>query len=254
MCGRYTLARATAELVPLFYLTSEPDFELRPSWNIAPTSSVPVLLERLDHGELLRELHLARWGLLPDWAESRAFSARTFNARSETAAEKPSFRSAVRSRRCAVPADAYYEWKAGAPGRTGKRPHAIRPRDGSALLFAGLYQWWQDKQAAAQDGRQSWILSCTILTGPAPQPQSGVLGELADLHDRVPLAMTDSTAQEWIQPGTWDAAEVEAMLQRLRSEVHDVARDWEVYEVDPQVGNTRNNGPELLDPLSTLLT
>lgn len=228
-----------------------PAFELAPNWNIAPTSTVPILVERYDEaGELLRELHPARWGLLPIWAKDMTFSSRTFNARSETVASKPSFRSAAKARRCAVPAEAYYEWKAGG---AKKRPHAIHAADGSPLIFAGLYEWWKDKDAEARGEPEPWILSCTILTGPSPEvSEDGVLSELGALHDRIPLAMTEDFAADWIHPGERSLQELEVLLERLRGEVPSVAAGWEVYEVDPVVGNVRNNGPQLLDPAPTL--
>lgn len=228
-----------------------PAFELAPNWNIAPTSTVPILVEHYDDaGDLVRELHPARWGLLPIWAKDMTFSSRTFNARSETVASKPSFRSAAKSRRCAIPAEAYYEWKAGG---AKKRPHAIHSAEGSPLVFAGLYEWWKDQQAEARGESDPWILSCTVLTGPSPEtPEDGVLSELGALHDRVPLAMTADVAARWIQPGEKSPEELEVLLEQLRGHFSEVAQAWEIYEVDPAVGNVRNNGPQLLEPAPTL--
>ena len=124
MCGRYVIARAVGDLVAATGAVpdeslGEADTErLRANWNTAPTTDVPIVLERLtggngrdDDGELVRELHVARWGLVPGWAKDPAVGSKMFNARSETVLEKPSFRKAVRARRCAVPANGYYEWK-----------------------------------------------------------------------------------------------------------------------------------------------
>ncbi|GAA1107422.1 SOS response-associated peptidase [Nesterenkonia jeotgali] len=256
MCGRYVMAKDTGDLADDLNRArlgpvQPPAFELAPNWNIAPTSTVPILVERYDEaGELLRELHPARWGLLPIWAKDMTFSSRTFNARSETVASKPSFRSAAKARRCAVPAEAYYEWKAGG---AKKRPHAIHAADGSPLIFAGLYEWWKDKDAEARGEPEPWILSCTILTGPSPGvSEDGVLSELGALHDRIPLAMTEDFAADWLHPGERSLQELEVLLERLRGEVPSVAAGWEVCEVDPAVGNVRNNGPQLLDPAPTL--
>ncbi|MCH8559199.1 SOS response-associated peptidase [Nesterenkonia sp. LB17] len=256
MCGRYVMAKDTGDLADDLNRArlgpvQPPAFEIAPNWNVAPTSTVPILVERYDDaGELLRELHPARWGLLPVWAKDMTFSSRTFNARSETVASKPSFRSAAKSRRCAVPAEAYYEWKAqGAK----KRPHAIRSADGSPLVFAGLYEWWKDKNAEARGESDPWILSCTILTGPSPETtDDGVLSELAALHDRIPLAMTEEFAAQWIHPGEKTPEELEVLLEQLRGEIPEAASGWEIYEVDPAVGNVRNNGPQLLEPTPTL--
>ncbi|TLP90506.1 SOS response-associated peptidase [Nesterenkonia salmonea] len=219
--------------------------ELRESYNVAPTTSVPIVLEHLDDDELARELVSARWGLLPIWAKDASFSARTFNARSETVAEKASFRSAVRSKRCAVPADAYYEWlKEG----TVKRPHAIRPADGSSIAFAGLYEWWKDPQAVEDD---QWVLSTTILTGPSPEPGSGgVLDDLAGLHDRLPLPLSQKTLSEWLHPEKLEKADAISLVDMVREDAFEVASGWEVYEVSRDVGNVRNNSPDLLEPIT----
>ena len=117
MCGRYVIARAAGDLMadvdaaPGEPFQGEDLDELRANWNVAPTTEVPIVLERLDDGQVLRELHVARWGLVPSWAKEISVGARMFNARSETAAEKPSFRAAVKKRRCAIPANGYYEWR-----------------------------------------------------------------------------------------------------------------------------------------------
>ncbi len=133
MCGRYVQARATGDLAAALHADHDPDYQHQPSWNIAPTDTVPIVVETLVDGEILRRLGPARWGLLPPWAKDRTFSSRTFNARSETVTTKPSFRSAVRRKRAIVPAEGYYEWRT--EGRT-KTPHLIRPADGSLMLFA----------------------------------------------------------------------------------------------------------------------
>ena len=97
----------------------------------------------------MRQLHVARWGLVPSWAKDPGIGPKMINARSETVLEKPAFRKAVKSRRCAVPADGYYEWKQGA-GKA-KQPYYVHPGKGSGLVFAGLYEWWKDPSKA--DGR-----------------------------------------------------------------------------------------------------
>lgn len=244
MCGRYVIARATGELVPLLEAEPGQTYQERISWNIGITSSVPILLERLDDdAEVHRELHTARWGLLPVWAKDRTFSNRAFNARSETVTQKPTFRSAVRARRCAVLADAYYEWT-GPKG--AKQPYAVRPADHGLITFAGLYEWWKDPAA------EQWVLSCTILTGASPQTGAGgSLDELAQLHDRIPLAMHPETQQDWLSPGKLTADEAEAMVERIRTESFDVAAGWEVYPVDRAVGSVRNEGPQLMEPITT---
>ncbi|WP_146341762.1 SOS response-associated peptidase [Nesterenkonia sp. NBAIMH1] len=241
MCGRYVQARATGDLAAALHADHDPDYQHQPSWNIAPTDTVPIVVETLVDGEILRRLGPARWGLLPPWAKDRTFSSRTFNARSETVTTKPSFRSAVRRKRAIVPAEGYYEWRT--EGRT-KTPHLIRPADGSLMLFAGLWESWTDGEET--------IVSTTILTGPAPTADDAVLRELGALHDRTPLAMTPTLADQWVQPGEPTSTELEELLDEVRGGVPEVARLWEIHPVGPEVGNVRNNGPELMAPVPRL--
>lgn len=244
MCGRYVIARSTGDIAGELNATPGDSYQERIGYNVAPTTPVPIVLERADDdGEIHRELHTARWGLLPSWAKDDKLSYKTFNARSESVTEKPTFRSAVRSKRCAVPADAYYEWlKDG----DQKRPHLIRPKDGSLISFAGLYEWWRDPKGPED---APWLLSCTILTGPSSQPGAGgVLDDLSALHDRLPLPMSQSMTAKWLTPSKLDKEEAADLVQQVRDQATDVAASWELYEVDKAVGNVRNQGPELVKP------
>lgn len=268
MCGRYVMARALGDLVAQSgAIEPEETIELRANWNVAPTTDVPVVLERSkpdptqeshtdtsgDAGR--REVHVARWGLVPLWAKDLSVGVRAFNARSETVTEKPTFRAAVKARRCAVPADGYYEWLKPAPGApkgARKRPFYIRPADGSLIFFAGLYEWWKDP-AAAEDDPEKWLLSCTILTGPSPEAGTGddTLDQLAGLHDRLPLPMNAETMDAWLDPQKLDTPDAAAALvDQVRAQANQTASAWTLDEVDPAVGNVRNNGPELIEPLT----
>lgn len=237
MCGRYVQARDGGELAHDLSATIPEGVRVRRSWNVAPTAQVPILVERLDQDVLLREVHTASWGLLPGWAKESKMAFKTFNARSETVTEKPMFRSAVRSRRCGIPATAYYEWLT--EGKV-KTPHAVRPLADSGILFAGLYEWRRDP--AAED---TWLLSTTILTGTAPTLEQHQ--DLAGLHDRLPLALSADSAREWLSPVTLEKPEALKLVDYVRSEAYEVARSWEVYEVDRAVGNVRNDSPALLE-------
>ena len=182
MCGRYATFTRLDEQPGLFDLDviTEPVRQRPPSWNVAPTTDVPVIVERFDEG-LSREAHLAHWGLLPPWAKDRSFAAKMINARAESVAEKRSFAPSLKKRRCLVPADGYYEWK-----KVGgaKQPYYISRADGLPLAFAGLYSWWRDA-----DG---WLLSTTIITKAADQ--------LADIHDRVPVVLNREDFAAWLDP------------------------------------------------------
>ena len=155
---------------------------LLPRFNIAPTQDAPVV--RMSGGS--RRLDMLRWGLIPSWADDASSSARTINARSETAAEKPSFRDAFRERRCLVPADAFYEWK---KVPRGKQPYAIRRADDTPLAFAGLWESWRDPSRPAADAVESF----TILTTTPNQ-------RLAGLHDRMPVILSPGDFERWLDP------------------------------------------------------
>ena len=207
MCGRYVMARATSDLVALGDAEANEDLVLRQSWNVAPTAEVPILVAHADDvgvggsgggdggagAGVTRRIHVARWGLVPPWAKELSVGSRAFNARSETVASKPTFRAAVRARRCAVPVEGYYEWKTPEPGAKGpdgraakKQPYYVHPAgagdgEGPVIWFAGLYEWWQDPEAQAA-GEDAWVLSTTILTMAAPdadddEPVLAALGQ-----------------------------------------------------------------------------
>ena len=262
MCGRYVMARAVGDLLARFDAELEQEMAVRPSWNIAPTTAVPVVLERLLDGRVVRQVHLARWGLIPAWAKEPGIGAKMINARSETVLEKPAFREAVTSRRCAVPADGYYEWKGSGKG---KQPYYVHPADDGGMVFAGVYEWWRDTSKTPGDpGR--WILSTSILTASSTAegsmtkdstaegstgrgPEAPVLRELAALHDRVPLAMSAEAMDEWLNPVAEDAA---ALVRLVRSQARQVAEGWRIDPVGAAVGSVRNDSPELIQRVEPL--
>src|SRR5438067_9513452 len=149
MCGRFTLTAPREALTSLFPLFDIPD--VTPSYNVAPTQA--VLAVRVPAGRDKPELAALKWGLVPGWADDPAIGNRLINARAETAAEKPAFRSAFRQRRCLVLADGFYEWQQ-IGGK--KQPYLFRLRDGAPFAFAGLWEHWE-KGGRALD-------SCTVLT------------------------------------------------------------------------------------------
>jgi putative SOS response-associated peptidase YedK len=168
MCGRYTLYTPTPEaLADQFGLAAVPP--LAPRFNIAPTQAVPAVRACTDRPS--RELVLLRWGLVPSWADDVSIGNRLLNARAETVASKPSFRTAFRRRRCLLPADGFYEWKAA--GKK-KQPYHFHLQDGQVFAFAGLWEEWQ------RDGEA--IFSCTILTTSANDL-------LVRYHDRMPVIL-----------------------------------------------------------------
>ena len=184
--------------------------------------------------ENVRELTIARWGLVPFWAKDVSIGARLINARVETAHEKPAFRRAFALHRCVVPADGYYEWQAAGDGP--KQPHFIRPADGGVLSMAGLYAVWRSPDAAG--GR---LLTCTILTTEATD-------DVGRIHDRMPMLVEPDRFGAWLDPDLTDPDEVRSLL------VPAAEGRLESYPVSTAVNKVANNGPELVRPLPKMGT
>ena len=193
MCGRYRLTAKERYIRDHFGLDEDPSWA--PRWNIAPTQPVPTI--RQDRKTPKRTFNLARWGLIPYWAKDPSIALKTINAMSETAAEKPAFRDAMRWRRCLIPADGFYEWKR--LGSKEKQPYNLGMADDSPFAFAGLWERWRD-----QDNKT--IETCTILT---TKPNSLV----ADIHDRMPAILRPDDYDLWLDPGVTTASRVTSCLQ-----------------------------------------
>ncbi|MDP9359674.1 MAG: SOS response-associated peptidase [Chloroflexota bacterium] len=219
MCGRYVL-KGNREFSERFQLR-QVNLGLFTTYNAAPSQQLPVVLQR--DGE--REVDLLRWGLLPRWSKPGSRTPEPINARAETLLEKPMFRSLVKSKRCLVPANGFYEWK-----RTGgpKQPYFIRPTDQETFAFAGLYD-----ETKGEDGEP--IGSYAIITT-APNEL------MASLHDRMPVVLRPEDEEEWLDPSITDPGIV-ALLRPYPAEA--MAAD----PVSTAVNNTRNDGPELIQPL-----
>ena len=176
MCGRYRLSRRKQLVEEYFDASGEEDWS--PRYNIAPTQHVAVVRQR-DNSE--RELSLLRWGLIPAWASDPSLGLKTINARSGTVTTTASFSQPVRSQRCLVPADGFYEWK-----RTGKakQPYCFEVGEGAIFAFAGLWDRWIDPQGKA-------VETCTILT---TTPNT----LLSDIHDRMPVILNPADYEVWL--------------------------------------------------------
>jgi len=220
MCGRYANLLPPDAMAQLFRTEGPlPNWPQR--YNIAPTQSAPIC--RLD-SEGHRRLVLARFGLVPSWAGSPSDVRLAFNARSETAAAKPLFRDALARRRCLVPASAFYEWQASGKA---KQPYAIVGADGGPLVLAGLWERWRDP------GSGERVDSFAVLTTTAN-------GVMAPLHDRMPVILAEADWEGWLAGSPAEA------LKRLRP----CPDGWlRAYPVGRAVGNVRNDGAGLLDPL-----
>ena len=218
MCGRFALIVDASLLADVFDV--DPPRELEPRFNIAPTQTIPIVRA----GKATpRECALVRWGLVPSWAKDEKMGARMINARGETVAEKPSFRSAVKSRRCLIPASGFYEWV-----RTGesKQPHFIHFADGRPFAFAGLWETWLKGDGGSLD-------TCTIIT---TTPN----GLIADLHDRMPVILPPSHFAEWLEPQPLVPERLQDLL------VPHPPEGMEAYPVSTYVNKPANDGPECI--------
>lgn len=243
MCGRYVVAKTSGQIATIFEADEIID-EVAPSYNIAPTNRVTIVVDRAFEkdqdgsplGDISRELHSARWGLVPRWSKGPADGAPLINARIETVLEKPSFKDSVIRRRCLVPASGYYEWVVDADGN--KQPFYINAGSDGIFGFAGLFEWWADPSKAATDP-QRWLLSTTILTKPSAP-------ELAHLHERNPVFLSGDTLDVWLD----SSIEGDQDLLRAISQDSDVvAGDALFYKVSSEVGKVSSSGADLIRAL-----
>ncbi|AYF31827.1 DUF159 family protein [Micromonospora tulbaghiae] len=218
MCGRYATTRSAADLSGLFESADETG-GVTPDYNVAPTDPVP-LVRLAPEGHRL--LSLGRWGLLPQWSRSAAGAARMINARAETVATSRAYASSFARRRCLVPADGWYEWVRLADG--GRQPYFMTPRDGSVLAFAGIWSVWESAGTAR--------LTFSVLT-------TAAVGELAEVHDRMPLLLSPERWAGWLGPA-------EEPAELLTPPDAGLLAGLEIRPVSRAVGDVRNDGPELI--------
>jgi putative SOS response-associated peptidase YedK len=237
MCGRYVNVASTDDLTHEFDVAETLDDDLPRSWNVAPTDPVRVVVERHpgnDRGAPpVRQLRTVRWGLVPSWSRTRNGGAKMINARSETVTSKPAFKAAAARRRCLAPSLGYYEWKHEG-GRT--IPYFLHALDEPLLAMAGLYEIWRD-DALPEDHPNRWLWTCTIITRPA----TDLVG---DIHDRCPVLVPRDLRQQWLDCSADDPLVAQRLLENMpepRLEPRLVSKD---------VGNVRNNGPELIEPVA----
>lgn len=220
MCGRFTLKTPTKEIVQQLDLPSLP--EIRARYNIAPTQQ--VLVVRAKEGGGSREAVLMKWGLIPSWAKDVKIGNKAINARGDTAAEKPMFRSAMKRRRCLIPADGFFEWKQTSAKK--KQPYYIGLKQQKLFCFAGLWEHWHNEEQA--------IDSCTILTTEAND-------FLRPLHDRMPVILPAEAYDEWLDPATQDASQVGHMLAPFPS------NQMQAFAVSTEVNKPTHDEPELIE-------
>jgi putative SOS response-associated peptidase YedK len=222
MCGRFALDAEVDELIEEFVLTHNRFPDWAPRFNIAPTQSIPIVLERTPG---VRELGPARWSLVPSWSQELTLKYPTFNARSETAHSKPTFRGSVKHHRCLIPATGYYEW---AVVSGTKVPHFIYSTTTPLLALAGLYSWWSDPET------QITHATATILTREAT-------GVVRDIHDRMPLLVSRDTYSTWLNP---EDSGGEGLIGSLVAETEKTSNTLAFHPVAP----LRGEGASLIVP------
>ncbi|MDD5467477.1 MAG: SOS response-associated peptidase [Anaerolineales bacterium] len=221
MCGRFTLTAEISALQDSFPWLYIPP-ELAPRYNVAPSQPVAVVpndgKDRID---------FFVWGLIPSWAKDPAIGNRMINARTETLAEKPTFRAPFRRKRCLILTDGFFEWTARSDGK-GKTPMYLRMVDGKPFAFAGLWDTW-----FSPDGSE--VRSCTIIT---TEPNELV----RPIHNRMPVILPPSAYREWLTPGEGNITALQAMLKPYP------ASEMVAYPVSRLVNDPKSDRPEVILP------
>ena len=244
MCGRFVVAKTVGEILNIFEADEVIGEVPGISYNVAPTQQIAIIVDRAFEkgddgspiGELSREIHSARWGLVPRWAKGPNEGAPLINGRIESILEKPSFKDSVHRRRCVIPASGYYEWHVNEDGT--KQPFYINAGTDGMFALAGLYEWWADPSKTAKDPSR-WLLSATTLT-------KHTAPELAHIHDRNPVLLSPATFEAWIDPHVEGDAD---LLKAVAVDSDLVASEAEFFKVGTGVGQVRNNSAELILPL-----
>jgi putative SOS response-associated peptidase YedK len=227
MCGRFTLRASAKDIADLFQL--EIQLDLLPRFNIAPTQDVlAIRASGFSDGPNTnsREAVKLRWGLVPSWAKDPKIGNSLINARADTVATKPSFRSAFKRRRCLIVADGFYEWKA--VGKA-KQPYYITRLDGQPFAFAGLYEHWRHDELK--------IDSCAIITTDANET-------IQPLHNRVPVILSPRDFSTWLNPDETDAARLQELLKPLPVDM------LTLFPVSPQVNRPSYQGADCIESIT----
>jgi putative SOS response-associated peptidase YedK len=219
MCGRFTLTADPEEIQAAYGLSAQPA-DLTPRYNIAPGQHVAVVANNAE-----RTLELFKWGLIPAWAKDPKIGYRMINARGETLAEKPSFRAALKKRRCLILADGFFEWK-----REGKvkTPMYIQLKDGRPFAFAGLWEVWKSPEG-------SLIRTCTIIT---TTPNALV----EKIHDRMPVILPPKAYELWLTPDELPSEKTLPLMKPF------AASQMKAVAVSPLVNNAKVDTPECVVP------
>jgi putative SOS response-associated peptidase YedK len=236
MCGRFVSASSPERIAEYFGAAFEGE-TLGENYNVAPTNDIYAVVAGPDGEPRLEVFH---WGLIPVWAKDIKVGYKMINARAETVASKSVYKSALKKKRCLIPMDGFYEWKAGEPGgpvtkagKPAKQPMFINRLDGEPLAVAGLWSAWRDP---AGDPTADWLHSATIVTTSAN-------ATMAPIHDRMPVILPRSVWDEWLDPENQNLEVLSGLLVPASDSL------LTVRAVSTDVNNVRNKGPELIAPV-----
>ena len=220
MCGRFSLHSPAAQISEAFHLPDLAALALKPRYNIAPSRDIAIIRNAGTEPELV----MARWGLVPHWSRESRSKYSTINARIESVAEKPTYRTPFRRRRCLIPADGFYEWKQDAGSKV---PHYVRMKDGKVFAFAGLWDRWE--------GEDGSIESCTIIVMPANQV-------MKPIHERMPAIIAPADYDLWLDPGVTEKKQIMKCLSGAPSS------RLTAYPVSTLVNSPKNEDERCIQP------
>jgi len=230
MCGRYALSAMIAEIAEEFTTVGVPERTLPVNWNIKPTEDI-YIIKSFDNQ---RKIDVVSWGLIAPWAKDGAAALRSqsqaINARSESVAEKPTFRSAFRKTRCLIPASGYYEWATELGSFKSKQPIYISRKDSHLLALAGIFSSWVSPEGVVR--KSAAIITCDAQ------------GELAKIHNRMPVFLSRDDWDSWLNPDFTNQNELKALIDKREDD-----QKLQFWPVRPLVNSIRNNGAELIEPI-----
>jgi putative SOS response-associated peptidase YedK len=229
MCGRYSQTQAAEIIAKAFQLDNVPALE--PRYNIAPTQSVATVLQT--SASKNRQFKMMHWGLIPRWAKDPKIGSKLINARAETVAEKPAFKSAFRQRRCLVVADGFYEWQQ-QENKKQKQPYYFRLNDGQPFAFAGLWEHWEDASGEK-------IESCTFMTTDANELMHSI-------HNRMPVILDPKDYDLWLDPEVKEPELLQPLLHPYPTQ------EMLAYPVSKVVNKPSNDSVECIERVEAPLS